>query len=84
MNAPQEPFYKRDASQTMADVRDARSRNEDFGPNREGYEDEVGACEVLAALEALTVEHEAQAIGAKEESTYQLAQLRADLDHVHE
>jgi len=68
MDAPQEEFYRRDEPETMADVCDAMSRSGDFGPNREGHEDEVGACEVLAALEALTVEHEAQAIAAKEKS----------------
>jgi len=68
----------------MPDVRNTMSRRGDFGPNREGYEDEGGACEVLAAPEPLTVEHDVQAIAAKEESTYQLAQLQADLEHLHE
>jgi len=32
MDAPIERFYKRDESETMADVRDAMSRNGDFDP----------------------------------------------------
>jgi hypothetical protein len=58
MYAPQDPFYDKDESETMADVRDAMSRRGDFNPSPERYGDEAGAFEVLAALKALTVEGE--------------------------
>ncbi len=44
--------------ETLADVRDAMSRRGDFDPDPEGYAREADVFEVLAALEALTVEGE--------------------------
>ena len=58
MDAPIEPFYKRDESETMTDLRDAMSRRGDFDPSPERYANDRGYFEVLIALEALTVEDE--------------------------
>jgi hypothetical protein len=58
MDAPLEPFYRRDESETMADVRDAMSRRGDFDPSPERHANDTGYFEVLAVLEALVVEDE--------------------------
>jgi hypothetical protein len=58
MDAPLAPFYRRDESETMPDVRDSMSRRGDFDPNPERYANETGYFEVLATLEALQVEGE--------------------------
>jgi hypothetical protein len=58
MDATREPFYRRDESETMADVRDAMSRCGDFDPAPERYTNEMNFFEVLAVLEALMVEGE--------------------------
>lgn len=42
----------------VADVRDAMSRRGDFGPIPEHYSNDTNIFEVLAVLEALTVEGE--------------------------
>ena len=57
MDAPIKPFYKRDESETTADVREAMSRRGEFDPTPERYAD-LGNFEVLAVLEALRVEGE--------------------------
>ena len=44
--------------EALADVRDAMNRRGDFDPNPTDYADESDVFEVLAALEALTVEGE--------------------------
>jgi hypothetical protein len=58
MDAPIEPFYKRDESETMADVREAMSRRGDFDPTPERYANESHYLEVIAVLEALLNEGE--------------------------
>jgi len=58
MIAPQDRFYRKGESEPMADVRSAMSRRGDFGPSPEQYADEAQYFEVLAVLEALTVEGE--------------------------
>jgi len=58
MDAPQEAFYRKDAPDPMADVRDAMSRRGDFNPTPEHYANDTNIFEVLAVLEALTVEGE--------------------------
>lgn len=56
MDSPQEPFYNEKRTETLADVRDAMNRHGDFDPDPGGYAGESDVFEVLAALEALTVE----------------------------
>ncbi len=58
MDAPQQPFYRKTEPDPMADVREAMSRRGDFSPSPERYADEAGSFEVLAVLEALTLEDE--------------------------
>jgi hypothetical protein len=58
MYAPQDPFYDKDESETMADVRDAMSRRGDFDPTPGRYVCETHDVEVIAVLEALIVEGE--------------------------
>ena len=58
MDAPLHPFYRKDESDPMAEVRSTMSRCGDFDPSPEHYAEESGAFEVLAVLEALTVEGE--------------------------
>ncbi|MDP9410789.1 MAG: hypothetical protein M3R38_10910 [Actinomycetota bacterium] len=58
MDAPQGPFYRKDEPDPMAGVRDAMSRRGDFDPSPARYADEVNHFEVLAVLEALTIEDE--------------------------
>ncbi len=58
MDAPIEPFYKRDESETMADVREAMSRRGDFDPTPERYANETLYVEIVAVLEGLLVEDE--------------------------
>jgi hypothetical protein len=50
--------YRNDPPETLADVRAAMSRAADFDPAPEHYADQTRIFEVLAALEALTVEGE--------------------------
>lgn len=58
MDAPLHPFYRKDESDPMAEVRSALSFRGDFDPSPEHYANEASAFEVLAVLEALTVEDE--------------------------
>lgn len=58
MDAPQESFYRKDAPDPMASVRDAMSRRGDFDPAPGHYANESNVFEILAALEALTIEDE--------------------------
>jgi hypothetical protein len=58
MAAPQDPFYFRDESETMADIRDAMSRRGDFDPTPERYANEAHYVEIVAVLEGLLVENE--------------------------
>jgi hypothetical protein len=58
MDAPQEAFYRKDAPDPMADVRDSMSRRGDFEPSPSDYANESYFFEVEAALEALRVEDE--------------------------
>lgn len=58
MDAPQESFYSKDEATPMADVRGEMSRRADFDPSPERYANEASAFEVVAVLEALTVEGE--------------------------
>ena len=58
MDTPQGPFYKKNEPDKVADVRDAMSRRGDFDPDPERYANETSTFEVLAVLEALTVEGE--------------------------
>ena len=53
-----EPVYTSDPPETLADVRSAMSRRDDFDPTPEHYASEAHIFEVLAALEALTIEGE--------------------------
>ncbi len=50
--------YTSDPPETLADVRSAMSRRNDFDPAPEHYADQARTFEVLAALEALAVEGE--------------------------
>lgn len=58
MDAPQALFYRKDEPDPLADVRGAMSRRADFDPSPEHYANETRTFEVLAVLEALTVEDE--------------------------
>lgn len=58
MDAPIKPFYKRDESVTMAEVRNAMSRRGDLDPSPEQYANENDYVEVMAVLEALLIEGE--------------------------
>lgn len=58
MDAPQPPFYKNDSAETLTDVRGAMSRRGDFDPVPAHYANDTNIFEVLAALEALTIEDE--------------------------
>ena len=58
MDAPQESVYKKDKIRPIADVRGAMSRRGDFDPSPDHYANEANAFEILAVLEALTVEGE--------------------------
>ena len=53
-----EPVYTSDPPETLADVRAAMSRRDDFDPTPEHYADQTRIFEVIAALEALTIEGE--------------------------
>ena len=56
MDAPQASFYNEPRAETLADVRDEMNRRGDFDPDPADYAREADVFEVLAALEALTVE----------------------------
>ena len=58
MDTPQDPFYRKEEPDPMADVRRAMSRRGDFDPSPEHYANEASAFEVLTVLEALEVEGE--------------------------
>ena len=58
MAAPQDPFYFKDKSETMADIRNAMSRRGDFEPSPERYANETHYVEIVAVLEGLLVEDE--------------------------
>ena len=61
MDAPQESFYTEPRTETLADVRDRMNRRGDFDPDPADYAREADVFEVLAALEALTVDGEVHA-----------------------
>ncbi len=54
MDTPQASFYSE--PDPVADVRDAMNRRGDFTPSVDHYADNASYFEVLAVLEALTVE----------------------------
>lgn len=58
MDAPRERFYTKDPPDLMADVRSAASRRGDVEPYPEHYTGDTDVFEVLAVLEALTIEDE--------------------------
>ena len=58
MHAPQESFYTELQTETLAEVRDAMNRRGGFDPDPADYAREADVFEVLAALEALTIEDE--------------------------
>ena len=58
MDAPQESFYTEPRTETLADVRSLIDRHGDFDPDPADYAEESDIFEVLAALEALTIEGE--------------------------
>ena len=58
MHTPREQFYRRSESDPMADVRDAMNRRADFDPSPEHYASETNYFEILAVLEALTIDDE--------------------------
>jgi hypothetical protein len=58
MNASQELFYTEPRTETLAEVRDAMNRCGDFEPAPGDYAQESSVFEVLAVLEALTIEDE--------------------------
>lgn len=58
MDSPQASFYNEPRPETLAEVRDTMNRCGDFDPDPADYAQEAGVFEVLAALEALTVEGE--------------------------
>ncbi len=59
-SAPQQVYHEppEPRPETLADVRDAMNRRGDFDPDPADYVQESSLFEVLAALEALTVEGE--------------------------
>ena len=58
MSPPLNPSITDSPPETLADVRAAMSRRDDFDPAPEHYADQTRTFEVLAVLEALTVEGE--------------------------
>ena len=58
MSPPLNPSITDSSPDSMAEVRDAMSRRGDFYPSPEHYADESGIFEVMAVLEALTIEGE--------------------------
>jgi hypothetical protein len=58
MDAPQGSSYRKVEPETIANVRGAMSRRDDFDPSPERYADETHYFEVLAVLEALAIENE--------------------------
>ena len=58
MTPPLNPIIGDSPPEALADVRSAMSRRDDFDPAPEHYADQTRIFEVIAALEALTIEGE--------------------------
>ena len=58
MDTPQSSFYNELRTETLTEMRDSMNRRGDFDPDPADYAREADVFEVLAALEALTIEDE--------------------------